>query len=412
MNKMPYNLKYYTAVLLCCLLSIRGWGQVNLVHNPSFEDIDMCAMGFNQISNAYYWNSLDSLFQYPMTNGIPDLINSCSNGSTLTTSTPVNHWFFSYPHSGNNMVQVNMYIQPLAIDPIIRRDYLQGRLKRPLTAGKSYCVTYYTKQEHGSYYSVKAGGVYFDNGTIDTTHYPGLPQTMYVPQISPTIIISDTTNWIKIEASFIASGNESFFTVGNFSDNLHTDTTHLLRDTSTIFKLTPNLFDDFSVIESNTLAHAGNDTTIHKGDSILIGEIAVPYTWYKRTSAGLTLIDSVSGGIWMKPDSTTTYVVKLTLCGVETWDSIKVTVLPVGINNLNANGSVLLYPNPINNELNISNAPMGTSIQVYDVVGRLVYSDILNAKQESINTSAWERGAYFVELLLPDGSREVRKVLK
>jgi len=83
-----------------------------------------------------------------------------------------------------------------------------------------------------------------------------------------------------------------------------------------------------------------------------------------------------------------------------------------GINTNALKNEILIYPNPISNELNIANATNGTSIKVYDVVGRLVYSDILNAKQESINTSAWERGAYFVELLLPDGSREVRKVLK
>ena len=102
---------------------------------------------------------------------------------------------------------------------------------------------------------------------------------------------------------------------------------------------------------------------------------------------------------------------KLTLCGVTTWDSIKVTVVPVGINSVKANDDILLYPNPIDNELFITNAPSGTSIKVYDVVGRVVYSGIINAKQESINTGSWERGTYFVELMGEMG-REVKKVVK
>jgi len=415
MKKKPFYRKLYVVVLLCCLYSFRGQGQINLVKNPSFEDVSACATGYDQIAIADYWNSLDTNLIHLATNeGIPELINECHIGGPwpyYLTCAPFNLWFFSYPHSGKNMAQEYILLRNLN-DSNEQRDYLQGKLKSKLISGKNYCVTFYTKQEHGSSYSSKAASIYFDDGTIDTTSWPARAQSQFTPQVTSNNFITDTARWVKIEGSFTANGTELFFTIGNFNDNAHTDTSYHLNDTGTWFWHILNLFDDISVIESNTTANAGNDTTIHKGDSILIGEIAVPYTWYKRTTAGLSLIDSVSGGIWVKPDSTTTYVVKLTLCGVVTWDSIKVTVVPVGINNINANGNVMLYPNPISNELNIANAPSGTSIRVYDIVGRLVYSGIFNAKQESIYTGSWECGAYFLELLLPDGSREVRKVVK
>ena len=76
------------------------------------------------------------------------------------------------------------------------------------------------------------------------------------------------------------------------------------------------------------------------------------------------------------------------------------------------NSTLQLYPNPINNELNILNIQSGTIIRVFNVVGSLLFNDIVNDKQIAINTSKWNTGTYQVELILPDGSRIVRKLVK
>jgi len=91
-------------------------------------------------------------------------------------------------------------------------------------------------------------------------------------------------------------------------------------------------------------------------------------------------------------------------------DSMAITVAVPHI--ANTISKIITSPNPVLNQLNIANAPIGASIRVYDVVGRVVYSGTANSTQASINTSAWERGAYFVELMGEDGSKEVRKVVK
>jgi hypothetical protein len=378
--------------------------------NPSFEIYSNCPNGYDLIGYSNFWSGLDSLQIYRnYSDGEPEYCNACD--VTNAEGVPRGQLYYHFARTGVAMAQVQMFYDEIYTPLTYKRDYLQGRLKSTLLASHSYCVIFYVSLEQYSQFANGKIGAYLDNGIIDTTKMPGMPQTEYAPQILHDSIIYDTLNWIKIEGSFIASGNEHFITIGNFFNKANTNYV-AYAPWGQNSDLSWYLVDDISVIESNTLANAGNDTAIHKGDSILIGEIAVPYTWYKRTAAGLSLIDSVSGGIWVKPDTTTTYVVKLTLCGVVTWDSIKVTVVPVGINNIKANESNLLYPNPITNELNITNAPSGTNIKVYDVVGRLVYNAVMHDKQETINTSAWERGTYFVELVLPDGSREVRKVVK
>jgi len=81
-----------------------------------------------------------------------------------------------------------------------------------------------------------------------------------------------------------------------------------------------------------------------------------------------------------------------------------------GITTLNPT-NILIYPNPIDNELIIQGAA-NTSLKVYDLVGRIIYSNHITTNQLSINTSQWEQGTYFVELVLPDGDRKIKKVTK
>ena len=403
-------MKDYVLLLLCCLYSVVGWGQVNYVLNPGMEIYDTCPNDNDQIADAFFWNSLDTLRSYVLiTNGEAEYLNRCA-GNNPFCGVPRNQAYFHYPHSGNGMAQVQMYFDE-SYPEIYKRDYLQGKLRNSLIANHNYCVTFYVTLEQASGYGINKISAYCDNGIIDTTHSPGSVQYMYNPQINENTIINDTLNWFKIEGTFTASGNEKFITIGNFSDTANTAHVHSISGSTLQFSW--YLVDDVSVIESNTIANVGNDTIIHQGDSILIGEIAVPYTWYKRTAAGLSLIDSVSGGIWVKPDSTTTYVVKLTLCGVVTWDSIKVTVVPVGISNLNLQFKYLLiYPVPTNDAFFIENATIGTTYSLGDITGRQLMQGQINAAKQSLNISQLASGTYLLQLFGEDGSKEIRKIVK
>gem|GEM_PF-1233295 len=73
--------------------------------------------------------------------------------------------------------------------------------------------------------------------------------------------------------------------------------------------------------------------------------------------------------------------------------------------------SILVYPNPVENELVIEGAEKA-SIKIYDVLGRKIYSNSDSSNKESINTTNWLPGAYWVELDFEDGKREVSKVVK
>jgi len=404
--------------LFFCIFSFFSvHGQVNYVRNPSLEDYWRCPSGFQKIKFAKYWSGIsDTLFSATDSMGnlfcTPQYDNACS--ADQDASVPININFVHYPHTGNGVAEARMFVEGEV--PPAPWDYLQGRFYMPLSANKSYCVSFYVALSQGAGFAINHIGAYLDNGTIDTVNMTcGMPQTQFSPQIVETAIINnvtswnDSTSWTKIEGSFIANGTEQFITIGDFFDTVNT--AHVLTTTTPGDNIAWYLIDDVSVIESDHIAFAGNDTTISQGDSILLGEIAVPYVWYKDSSGSLSLIDSTSGFIMAKPDTTTTYAVKQTLCGIVTWDTVVVTVMPVNAVSVANMKNVFVYPNPVQNELVIENAENCT-VQIYDLVGKELYSGIINQNKETVNTSYLSSGTYFLEITCSNGERVIKKIVK
>ncbi len=407
-SRMRKNL-FFGLIFIFCSHALSA--QQNYVINPSLERYDTCPVYNDNIRDANNWSCIDTTGMYINTSdGEPEYCNVCDTSSLSIIRIP-SLSVHNYPRTGKGMALVLMFSDSSLIPSLYQRDYLQGRLYKPLTAGINYSVTFYALLDKcpNTKYAVNRIGAYLDNGEIDTTIYPGLLQTEYTPQILDTNIISDSVNWTKIEGSFTANGTEKFITIGGFYGI--TQTKHTVCHPSGAGGAY-YLVDDISVIESSHLAFAGDDTTIVKGDSIFLGEIALPYTWYLSNSSGLTLIDSTSGGIWVKPNSTTTYYVKQTLNGAVSWDSIKVQVVPSSVNKLQSTmNNIHLYPNPVQNELNISGATNCT-IRIFDVVGRMVYHGSTNGEKDIINTRSFANGIYFLQLMDENGEKEIRKFVK
>ena len=78
----------------------------------------------------------------------------------------------------------------------------------------------------------------------------------------------------------------------------------------------------------------------------------------------------------------------------------------------NAFTSLLIYPNPVSEEITLSNLLSGSSIEVYSVLGELVYrAKILKAGELEIDLSGKSNGLYFV--IVTKGTKSiVRKVMK
>src|SRR5205823_4505513 len=119
---------------------------------------------------------------------------------------------YQMARTGNAYMGIFCYESPCGME------YIETKLDSTLIFNVEYCVEFYVSLANSYYYGIDKIGAFFSNDTIKGVSLCKLP---YVPQIeNPTgNVIMDTSNWIKISGSFIASGNERFMTIGCFHDN-------------------------------------------------------------------------------------------------------------------------------------------------------------------------------------------------
>ena len=72
----------------------------------------------------------------------------------------------------------------------------------------------------------------------------------------------------------------------------------------------------------------------------------------------------------------------------------------MGINGVEFDGSLSIYPNPASTmvTLSVSEQMAGSTVNIVDVNGRVVMSEVLNAQTLTMNLSDMAKGAYFVRI--------------
>ena len=397
-------------LLTCaCFPFYKGQAQVNYVLNGSFEQHSSCPSNFDQIKLAKYWQPIDSVDNVPLCSS--EYCHICAD-DTSHVSIPLSFHYYHYPRTGSGMVLTTAYFDN-GYPEQYQRDYTQGKLYTHLTAGKSYCVTFYVTLARLSQYAIDKFGAYLDDGSIDAGKGSAgcaVPQTAYMPQVFSAAIINDTLNWVKIQGNITAAGTERFITLGNFFDIGNTDTI-TLQPTSTN-NFTWYLLDDVSVIASDAVADAGPSGLMGLGDSMHIGtyEDGMPCTWYVL---GNPTPIGYGGGIWVHPTVTTSYVVALDLCNGVHYDTVTKYVCPAGISALSFPGELIsFYPNPATTELHIDRAA-NCEIIITDLTGREVLRTTLANDKAVVDIGSLSTGIYPVRLTDPlTGNSVVRKVVK
>jgi len=313
--------------------------QINLVLNPSFEQFDGCPNTWNEADSAKYWDWINPSCNFTSSfNCRGELFTSLCPLTTFSVyyNVPYNiEATYQKPHSGNSYIGTHsVYGTPSQLDN--RRDYLKGQLTQTLSAGKNYCLKFYYNASNRLQYATNRYGAYVDNGNVSNYNcckdIPILPQA----ENNPAVFMTDTMNWVRIQGSFTALGNENTITLGNFVDSV---TIQYQAFNLMSGSLNPYyLIDDVSLVSMDSVAFAGYDKGICLGDSVFLGrkqETGLECTWYDLS--GNILGDSA--GMWVKPTNTQTYIVKMDNCLVS-FDTITVTIKPA----LNGNVAVSAMP--------------------------------------------------------------------
>ncbi|SKB43611.1 T9SS type A sorting domain-containing protein [Alkalitalea saponilacus] len=79
---------------------------------------------------------------------------------------------------------------------------------------------------------------------------------------------------------------------------------------------------------------------------------------------------------------------------------------------LNEAGDIAIFPNPVQNILNINAAEVISAVEVFNTVGSLVVSSVENSTEVTLNMSNLPGGIYLVKLTYADGTIAVQKVVK
>jgi hypothetical protein len=386
------------------------FAQQNLVPNPSFEDTISCPTGYGQIYNAIGWDVLSTYG-----GGNPELYNTCcSQISGCGVPYNINNLGYQYPKSGNGYAGIDAAYYNGTL-----REYIQNKLPNKLIAGNTYCVSFYANLGNACAAFIKPLGAYLDDGEVVCAYNLGLAYAnisfqLVNPQVyNTTQPFNDTLNWMKVEGSFTATGNEEYITIGNFFPDS-------LSDIDTGYAQVWNSYyyiDDVSVIDAGLPAYAGIDTVIHLEDSVFIGrqpEIGLndDCIWFVD---GIP-IDTVAG-MWVMPDSTTTYILQQTICSNVSYDTVTVIVDTAnGIQEIYKTNFIKLYPNPNNGNMVLDytlNKNEKANIIIYDIAGKKLASYILNAEQTSlpINEPALNNGVYYCTIVVNDDIVETKKIV-
>jgi len=405
--------------------------QTNYVLNPSFEIYDTCPRGGGNMNYARYWSNLDTLIPY-----IPCSPDYCNKCATLEVGIPIGgDWYNHFARTGSGMVLNGIYSDSTEPNPFIRV-FAQGRLYKNLTAGESYCVTYFVALCQQSYYACNHNDAYLDDGSIDLAQTDtNCGHTIETAQIVEDSIIFDTipawrTNywdtsyhslyqnyWTKVQGSFVATGSENFITLGNFTP---------ISDV-TVARLRPYwgggalyIIDDVSVVPSDAVADAGPDVAIGRGQSTWIGNdtaaigggAGMPCWWYAPGSS--SAIDS-GGRIQVSPDTTTTYVMMMDLCGNITYDTMTVWVWPLAspILQMNQLDNLTISPNPAKDHVEINGINKNIIYQLTNVLGQEITVGILIVGNSIIDLNSYLPGIYLLTLEDPDdGTKVVKRVIR
>ena len=216
-----YRLLLFFSLLLCNEIK----AQSNLIYNGDFELYDTCPTNVSgpgdlQIEHCLGWTVASK--------GTSDYYNTCNNTSvSLLVGIPKNAVGYQYAYNGSGYSGGFFY----AYGDVLHghyREYIQGTLISNLLAGKKYNFSMQISLANSSVIAVKNIGIIFTNSKISVMGTWKPLTNMPTITLTSTDYFKDTLNWTKLEGEFIASGTENYFTIGNFTDTLLSDTSRII----------------------------------------------------------------------------------------------------------------------------------------------------------------------------------------
>ncbi len=129
------------------------------------------------------------------------------------------------------------------------------------------------------------------------------------------------------------------------------------------------------------------------------GEGVVAFSGAADNPSWLTVTDNGDGTATVAgtPDATGTFTVTIYAAGEATAEQTYSLVIEENVGIVDLAGRVNLYPNPAQNMVTIENAA-NAQVNIYNVAGKLVFAQQLNAEKEVLDLSDLSTGVYVVRV--------------
>lgn len=227
-----------TTFLLLVLLSINNLFSQNLVLNPSFEDCLHCERTTGQLNNTIINWSTPNI-------STTDYFNYKSQKS-------YNHYNgYQKPRSGTALVGIYVYTERNY------REYVQGTLKKTLEKGKEYTVTFYVSLAELSTKATTDIDILFTEEKLKKCVHIKHCEKNIRPkkatdkqfrkiEINKETYYREKLGWTKISFTYVASGFENYFSIGNFNSNRKTNTIQMQRAQE--YEFAYYYIDDVSIV--------------------------------------------------------------------------------------------------------------------------------------------------------------------
>ena len=305
-----------------------GGNGTNLVPNGDFEYYTACPSNGGDINVAVPW--------FQPSDATSDYFNSCATFPFALT--PGNGVGYQVPLSGQAYAGIFVFGTDVNIPGSSYREYLEVPLISPLVSNQTYVVSFHVSRAENYASAIAEIGAYFSPGPIISNGYDQVFN--FTPQVvnPSTNLLIDTTNWMLVQGTFVATGGESYLILGNF-----------LPDALTTAVPASGTY-------SNTAYYYFDDVSVEPICTQLMSEKAVPcgqpwdfdapagYDNCSGTNVTVSVVNTVTNGTCPRV-ATRTWVLT-DQCGNSTNWSETVTIVDNTPPTLVTCNNVNLVPNP------------------------------------------------------------------
>ncbi|MCP4443426.1 MAG: OmpA family protein [Aureispira sp.] len=275
--------------------SINISAQVNLVPNPSFEEVEN--LKIDPIRGSYWGGHQEFLDNLPHwsspTKSSPDL--------RILTKKMYKHAKRYHPsqncdsaHIGSNAAGIITYY-PNKFDEEYR-EYIQVKLKTSLLIDKTYKLQFWVRRSHTARYVSNNLGILLDTESWEfaNKYYKQLPAK---PNFNiDTLINEKEAQWVKISIDFVADKNYTHLIIGNFKKNKNTKLKKVYDlEGYGVYDYAYYLVDDIQLIDPTAKPEilVWNEKEVKKGEQIQLDNVLFEFGKAALSPKSFTKLDEL-----------------------------------------------------------------------------------------------------------------------